>query len=141
MKLNATSALLTATFVVAALATSGAAQAAKKPAAKAAAEAPAAPLNSEQLSAAERVLTGAQACEFGQSVQVQSVPGKQGWFDVAFKGKHYLMAPEPTTTGAVRLEDKKNGMMWLQIASKSMLMNSRVGQRMVDDCVHPSQKS
>ena len=51
------------------------------------------------------------------------------------------MTPEHTTTGAVRLEDKKNGMMWLQIANKSMLMNSKIGQRMVDNCVHPSQKT
>jgi hypothetical protein len=32
-------------------------------------------------------------------------------------------------------------MMWLQIANKSMLMNSKIGQRMVDNCVHPSQKT
>jgi len=69
------------------------------------------------------------------------VPGQKGWFNVEYKGKSYLMTPEHTTTGAVRLEDKKNGMMWLQIANKSMLMNSKIGQRMVDNCVHPSQKT
>jgi hypothetical protein len=31
--------------------------------------------------------------------------------------------------------------MWLQIANKSMLMNSRAGQRMVDNCVHPGQRA
>jgi len=87
------------------------------------------------------VLLGQSRCEFDQSVNVAAVPGQKGWFNVEYKGKSYLMTPEHTTTGAVRLEDKKNGMMWLQIANKSMLMNSKIGQRMVDNCVHPSQKT
>ncbi|HEY6354848.1 MAG TPA: hypothetical protein VIY30_10190 [Burkholderiaceae bacterium] len=98
-------------------------------------------LSSDQLHTADRVLVGQSRCEFDQSVNVAAVPGQKGWFNVEFKGKSYLMAPEATTTGAVRLEDKKNGMMWLQIANKSMLMNSKIGQRMVDNCVHPSQRT
>ena len=98
-------------------------------------------LNADQLSTANRVLVGQSKCEFDQSVNVAAVPNQKGWFNVEFKGKSYLMAPEATTTGAVRLEDKKNGMMWLQIANKSMLMNSKIGQRMVDNCVHPSQRA
>ena len=103
--------------------------------------APGAALSAGQLSAADRVLTGKVSCEFDQSIDVEKVQGKRGYFSLAFKGKTYTMVPEATTTGAVRLEDKKAGMMWLQIANKSMLMNSKAGQRMVDNCQHPSQKS
>jgi hypothetical protein len=111
-----------------------------KQAAKPAAQQHAA-LSADQISTADRVLTGQSRCEFDQSVNVAAVPNQKGWFNVEYKGKSYLMAPEATTTGAVRLEDKKNGMMWLQIANKSMLMNSKIGQRMVDNCVHPSQRA
>ena len=103
------------------------------------APAPLADLSEEQLVNAERVLTGPQACEFNQNLAVERAPEKAGYFHLQFKGKKYLLAPEPTTTGAVRLEDKMAGVVWLQIANKSMLMNARIGQRMVDDCVHPSQ--
>jgi hypothetical protein len=96
-------------------------------------------LSSDQLSTADRVLLGQSRCEFNQSVNVAAVPNQKGWFNVEYKGQSYLMAPEHTTTGAVRLEDKKSGMMWLQIANKSMLMNSKIGQRMVDNCIHPKQ--
>ena len=96
-------------------------------------------LSSDQLSTADRVLLGQSRCEFDQSVNVAAVPNQKGWFNVEYKGQSYLMAPEHTTTGAVRLEDKKSGMMWLQIANKSMLMNSKIGQRMVDNCIHPKQ--
>ena len=114
--------------------------AAQQPAAKPAAQ-QAAALSADQINTADRVLTGQSRCEFDQAVNVAAVPNRKGWFNVEYKGKSYLMAPETTTTGAVRLEDKKNGMMWLQIANKSMLMNSKIGQRMVDNCVHPSQKA
>jgi hypothetical protein len=102
--------------------------------------APLADLTEEQLANAERVLTGAQQCEFNQTIAVEGASEKAGYFHINFKGRKYLLAPEPTTTGAVRLEDKKAGVVWLQIANKSMLMNAKIGQRMVDECVHPSQK-
>jgi hypothetical protein len=111
---------------------------AAKPAAKPAAQ-QVATLSADQLYTADRVLLGQSRCEFNQSVNVAAVPNQKGWFNVEYKGQSYLMVPEHTTTGAVRLEDKKSGMMWLQIANKSMLMNSKIGQRMVDNCVHPKQ--
>jgi hypothetical protein len=114
--------------------------AAAQPMAKKAAPAAAA-LSSGQISAAERVLTGKVQCELNQAVDIAAVSGKAGYFNIAFNGKTYSMVPEATTTGAVRLEDKKNGVMWLQIANKSMLMNTKAGQRMVDNCQHPSQKA
>jgi hypothetical protein len=153
MKTSVVAALIAAAVGVAGLAASPSADAqTKKPASKsskavkkaapaAAAAAAMAPLNAEQLSTADRVLTGACACEFDQTVNVSPVADQKGYFNVAYKGKTYVMAPEATTTGAVRLEDKKAGVVWLQIANKSMLMNSKIGQRMVDNCVHPNQKS
>ncbi len=114
--------------------------AAAQPMAKKAAPAAAA-LSAGQISAAERVLTGKVQCELNQAVDIAAVSGKAGYFNIAFNGKTYSMVPEATTTGAVRLEDKKNGVMWLQIANKSMLMNTKAGQRMVDNCQHPSQKA
>ena len=111
----------------------------KKPvAAKAAAPLP--DLAPEQVAAAERVLTGPLACEFNQTVEVAPAD-KPGYFKVGYKGKIYVLAPEPTETGAVRLENKKAGIMWLQIANKSMLMNSKAGRRLVDECIHPTQRS
>jgi hypothetical protein len=98
-------------------------------------------LSQEQLDNAGRVLVGKIDCEFNQSVDISESPAKKGYFVAAFKGKKYTLTPEATTTGAVRLEDKKAGVVWLQIGNKSMLMNAKAGQRMVDNCVHPSQKS
>ncbi len=93
----------------------------------------------EQLAAADQVLVGKIDCELGQEVSLEALSDKPGYFRLAFKGNYYTVVPEPTTTGAVRLEDKRAGVVWLQIPAKSMMMNSRLGQRMVDDCKHPTQ--
>lgn len=98
-------------------------------------------ISEAQLTVADRVLTGDAACEFDQRVSVQPVTGQPGHFKVQHKKAVYTMVPEDTSTGAVRLEDKKAGMVWLQIPSKSMLMNARVGQRVVDGCMHPEQRA
>lgn len=98
-------------------------------------------LNAAQLSMAARVLTGSADCEFNQRISVLPVDGQPGWFTVAHKNARYRMLPQQTDTGAVRLEDKASGMVWLQIPSKSMLMNARLGQRLVDSCLHAEQRA
>jgi hypothetical protein len=94
-----------------------------------------------QLKIADRVLTSDAACEFNQSVSVAPIDGRPGHFRLSFKKVNYTMIPEETSSGAIRLEDKKSGVVWLQIPSKSMLMNSKLGQRMVDGCQHAEQRA
>jgi hypothetical protein len=97
-------------------------------------------ISEAQIELASRVLTGTADCEFKQQVTVQPVTGQPGYFNVGFKGQRFTMVPEETKTGAVRLEDKRAGVVWLQIPTKSMLMNSRLGQRMVDACQQDEQR-
>jgi len=93
-----------------------------------------------QLDIAARVLTGDAQCEFNQLVSIAPLDGQPGRFKLRFKNLSYSMVPAETTTGAVRLEDKKAGVVWLQIPTKSMLMNSKLGQRMVDGCTQVEQR-
>jgi hypothetical protein len=97
-------------------------------------------ITANQLDIAARVLTGKAECEFNQHVNVDAVTARPGHFKVSFKNAHYTMTPEETSTGAVRLHDKKSGVVWLQIPAKSMLMNQKIGQRMVDGCTQSEQR-
>jgi len=98
-------------------------------------------ISEAQLQIADRVLTGDAACEFNQTISVRPIAGQPGRFRLTYKRASYTMVPEETSSGAIRLEDKKAGIVWLQIPSKSMLMNSRIGQRMVDSCMHAEQRA
>ncbi len=83
---------------------------------------------------AGEVHTGRMVCELGNSVTVTADPQEPARFIVQMKKNTYLMTPVATTTGAVRLEDAQAGAMWMQLPHKSMLMNSKLGQRMADEC-------
>ena len=96
-------------------------------------------LTPAELAIAERVYVGKLPCELGASVTLTPDPKVPGYFTVQVKTQKFRMFPVETTTGAIRLEDKKAGAVWLQLANKSMLMNQKAGQRLADACMSPSQ--
>ena len=93
----------------------------------------------EELAIAERVHVGSLPCELGASVALNPDPKAPGYFDVQGKSFKYRMFPVATSTGAIRLEDRKAGAVWLQLANKSMLMNQKLGVRLADECMSPAQ--
>ena len=96
-------------------------------------------LSPDQLAIADHVYTGNLGCELGASVRIARDDNAPGYFDVQLRNQKYRMSPVPTTTGTIRLEDPKAGVMWLQVLNKSMLMNQKIGQRLADECRSPEQ--
>ena len=94
-----------------------------------------------QLDAAERTHFGIYECDFKQTIDVGMNAKAPGYVDVKFKAKTYTMKPTMSSTGALRLEDVTGRTLLLQIANKSMLMDVKAGQRLVDDCVHEKQRA
>ena len=118
-----------------------AAKASKKATAKAPAEpAPPAAAGPEQIDAAERVYYGVYDCEFKQTVNIVASPKFPSYVELKHAKSEYLMKPVLSSTGAIRLEDVRNEMLMVQVASKSMLLNVKSGQRVVDDCISPKQR-
>lgn len=119
------------------------AQTAAKPAAKkpAAAEKPLPQADQAQLEAAERTHFGVYECDFKQTIDVSMNAKYPGYVDVKFKKDTWTMKPSISSTGALRLEDVKGRTLLLQIANKSMLMDTKIGQRLVDACVHEKQRA
>ena len=92
-----------------------------------------------QLAAAERVYYGTYTCEFDKTVQVATLPKFPGYAELRFGKSVYVMKPVESATGAIRLEDVKGETLVVQIASKSMLLNVKTGQRLLDGCVNEKQ--
>ena len=97
------------------------------------------PSPSPEILIAQQIHQGHLPCELGATVRIQADLNQPGVFHVQGKGFKYRMLPVQTSTGTLRLEDKKAGAVWLQLANKSMLMDQKRGRRIVDDCVHPDQ--
>lgn len=93
----------------------------------------------EQLIAATQTYYGPYDCEFKQTLSI-SKHAVDGYVVVTFSSKAYTMKPVRSSTGAVRLEEVGNGpMLMVQIPTKSMLMDTARGRRIVDACVHEVQ--
>ena len=97
------------------------------------------PMEPARLAISDQVHTGRMPCELGNTVTVTPDDKNTGYFFVQMKNHTFHMSPVPTTTGAVRLEDNQAGALWIQLANKSMLMNTQLGQRMADECQSPAQ--
>ena len=115
-----------------------------KAAPKAAAKAPPANLTPdagpEQIDAAQRVFYGVYDCEGGQKVDIVADAKHPSYVEVKHLKADYLMKPVLSTTGAVRLEDVRGEALMVQIAAKSMLLNTKTGQRIVDACISEKQR-
>lgn len=102
--------------------------------------APPAAATAEQIDAAERVFYGVYDCEFKQTIDISTSPKYPSYVDVRHGKVNYVMKPVLSSTGAIRLEDVRGDTLMVQIASKSMLLNVKTAQRIVDDCVSPKQR-
>lgn len=93
----------------------------------------------ELMDIASQIYTGRLQCELGQVVMLLPLQDSPGRFQLTLKKQKYLMTPVLTPTGALKLEDQKLGAFWIQLGNKSMLFNSKQGQRMADECQGPGQ--
>ena len=95
-------------------------------------------LSENQLAIAKTVFTGEIQCELGEKVSIKPMK-REGFFFVSRGVHRFVMHPEESRTGAIRLEDSARGGLWLQLANKSMLMNQKEGKRLADECQSPEQ--
>lgn len=94
----------------------------------------------EQVAAASLAHFGEYQCEFDQKLLVAMNPKHDAYLDVSFRNRTYTMKPVLSHTGAVRLEDVRGQMLLVQIATKSMMIDTKLGQRIVDACMHEKQR-
>ncbi len=97
-------------------------------------------LPAELLAIAERVQTGRIPCELGHNVGILADEKSPGYFTITTGSQRFRAIPVLTTTGAIRLEDKARGGVWLQLANKSMLLDEKNGKRLADECMGAAQK-
>ena len=103
-------------------------------------EAPIPDAQPDQVKAAELVYYGIYDCEFSQTVSIVQSAKHSSYVDVKAGKKDWLMKPVLSSTGAIRLEDVRGETLMVQIAAKSMLLNVKTAQRIVDDCISPKQR-
>jgi len=99
------------------------------------------PLSERERATAALVHVGSKSCAQGRSVRIEADAQEPGFFHLSLDRQTYRLRPVETSTGAIRLEDRAQGVVWLQLANKSILLNQRQGRRLLDDCANAVQQA
>lgn len=78
-----------------------------------------------------RLASGAYACESGQSIKVQR---EAELIDISWHGQHHTLRRYDSSSGLPRYEDRKNGLLWIDLPWKSVLMDSNTGRPLANEC-------
>lgn len=77
---------------------------------------------------------GVYHCELNRNVDVREVSPDLTSATLHFNNKEYRLKAVRARTGALRYEDPQAGVVWLVITGKSMLLDTRHGKQLANEC-------
>jgi hypothetical protein len=80
------------------------------------------------------VFEGSMACDDNMTVVVTQDHKTPHHFVLSIAKLQFKTVRVPTDSGAIRLEDKAHGIVWLQMSNKSMLFNEKASKRLANNC-------
>ncbi|WP_334186777.1 hypothetical protein [Noviherbaspirillum sp.] len=78
-------------------------------------------------------------CELGNKLTIFRNQEDNKHIALRYKKQLRRMTRVETTTGANRFENLKNGWVWIDIPAKGMLLDSKKGQQLANECKNPEQ--
>lgn len=77
---------------------------------------------------------GLYRCELSRRVLVRRVEPDGGALVLNWQGRDYALKAVPARTGALRYESPRGELTWLVISGKSMLLDSKRGAQLANEC-------
>jgi len=78
-------------------------------------------------------------CELGNKLTIYSDTADDQQIALQWNKRTHRMQRVSTTTGAQRFENTKNGLVWIGIPAKGMLLDSKQGRQLANECKNPEQ--
>lgn len=78
--------------------------------------------------------TGLYRCELDRRVTVRRTDPDRRSLVLVWQGRDHAMTSVPARSGALRYESAQAGLTWLVLADKSMLLDSRRGRQLANEC-------
>ncbi|GGI52977.1 hypothetical protein [Oxalicibacterium solurbis] len=80
------------------------------------------------------------ACELGNKITTYHNDSDDKYMALRWKNTVHRLRRVGTSTGANRFENRRYGLVWISIPSKAMLLDSRKGQQLANECRNPEQQ-
>lgn len=80
------------------------------------------------------------ACELGNKITTYNNDSDDKYMALRWKNTVHRLRRVGTSTGANRFENRRYGLVWISIPSKAMLLDSRKGQQLANECRNPEQQ-
>ena len=78
-------------------------------------------------------------CELGNKITTYTNAGDDKYMAIRWKEKVHRLRRVGTSTGANRFESRKDALVWINIPTKAMLLDSKKGQQLANECRDPEQ--
>ena len=78
-------------------------------------------------------------CELGNKLTIYTNASDDQQIALQWNKRLHRMTRVSTTTGAQRFEDTRNGLVWIGIPAKGMLLDSKKGKQLANECRNPEQ--
>ena len=79
------------------------------------------------------------ACELNNKLTIYTNDGDDSHIALRWKTRLHRLARVGTTTGALRFENQAHGITWIGIPSKGILLDSKLGRQLANNCQTPEQ--
>lgn len=79
-------------------------------------------------------------CELGNKITTYTNVTDDKYMAIRWKNSLQRLRRVGTSTGANRFENRKYGLVWINIPTKAMLLDSRKGQQLANECRNPEQQ-
>ncbi|NMG44551.1 hypothetical protein GPA22_12510 [Aromatoleum toluvorans] len=81
-----------------------------------------------------KLASGTYHCEMGRRVDVQRPSNNSNQILIGWTGKRYQLARNPSHSGLPRFEDERNGLVWIDLPWKSILLDRDSNKPLASDC-------
>ena len=78
-------------------------------------------------------------CELGNKLTIYQNAGDEQHIALHWKKRIHRLTRVDTSTGANRFENRKYGLLWIGIPAKGILLDSKKGQQLANECKNSAQ--
>jgi membrane-bound inhibitor of C-type lysozyme len=79
------------------------------------------------------------ACELNNKITIYTNEKDSGHIALRWKNRLHRLERVGTTTGALRFENTKFGLIWIGIPSKGILLDSKLNRQLANECKNAEQ--